>query len=180
LTANKSPHNAETPISELPAFVKQIPDANGSPFHAVHYWMPERTGNPELDERRGRLHFREAAAFSFRPNAQMFLGHVLMAMFQNLGPMESGFIDAMLERALVGAVPPALTDAEVAAIMTAPEDGAKLRALEGEMASAIASKGWFPDLLRLNLVRLLSGADGEFIGGAITMVARMALNGSRN
>jgi hypothetical protein len=94
--------------------------------------------------------------------------------------MESGFIDAMLEVALIGAAPPALTDAEMAAIEVAPEDGLKLRALESEMAAAIASKGWFPDLLRLNLLSLLSGADGEFIGAAVTMIARMALNGSRN
>jgi hypothetical protein len=180
LTANKSQQSAEAPISDLPAFVKQFPAPKGSPFPLVHYWAPERTGDPELDYQRGRQHFREAVAFSFRPNAQMFLAHVLMDMFQNLGSMESGFIDAMLEVALVGAAPPKLTDAEVAVIKATPEDGAKMCALESEMAAAIASKGWFPDLLRLNLVRLLSGAEGEFIGAAITMIARMALNGSRN
>jgi hypothetical protein len=29
-------------------------------------------------------------------------------MFQNLGPMESGFIDALLEAAQVGTIPPKL------------------------------------------------------------------------
>jgi hypothetical protein len=133
-----------------------------------------------MDYQWGRQHFREAVAFSFRPNAQMFLAHVLVAMFQNLGSMEIGFIDGLLEAAQVGAVPPRLTDEEVAAIEAAPEDGAKLRAVESEMASAIASKGWLPDFLRLTVLRLLSGAEGEHIGGAMTMIARMALNGSRN
>jgi hypothetical protein len=178
---NKNAQLAETAIGELPAFVKEIPPPNGSAFPAVqHYWMPERTGNPELDERRGRQHFKEAVAFSYRPNAQMFLAHVLVAMFQNLGPMESGFIDALLEAALVGAPPPALTDEEIAVIADTPQDAAQLRALESEISEAIASRGWLPDILRLHLVRCLSGANGEFIGGAVTMIARMALNGSRN
>jgi hypothetical protein len=180
LTANKSPQNAEALISELPEFVKHVPTVEGSAFPAVHYWMPERTGNPELDEQRGRQHFREAVAFSFRPNAQMFLAYVLMAMFENLGPMESGFIDAMLEVAQVGTIPPKLTDAEVAAIGIALGDESKLRGVEAEMAKAIATKDWLPDFLRLTLLRVLSGAEGEFVGGAITMIARMALNGSRN
>lgn len=154
--------------------------AEGSPFPAVHYWIPERTGDPDRDYQRGRQHFLEAVEVSCRPNAQMFLGHVLVAMFGNLGEMESGFIDAMLEVAQFGAVPPTLTDEEAAVIEASPEDALKLRALESEMAAAIASRKWLPDLLRLTLLRLLTGAEGEFIGGAVTMIARMTLNGSRN
>jgi hypothetical protein len=169
----------ETPISELPSFVKDL-GAAGSPFLSVHYWMPERSGSPEIDYSRGLQHFREAVAFSFRPNAQMFLAHVLTAMFGNLGEMESGFIDAMLEVAPYGAVPPKLTDEEAAAIESSPESASKLRVVEGEMADAIAARKWLPDLMRLTILRLLSGACGEFIGGATIMIARMAINGSRN
>jgi hypothetical protein len=73
-----------------------------------------------------------------------------------------------------------LTDAEVAAIGIAAIDESRLRGVEAEMAKAIATKDWLPDFLRLTLLRVLSGAEGEFIGGAVTMIARMALNGSRN
>jgi hypothetical protein len=160
--------------------VKHIATAESSAFPAVHYWLPERTGDSDADYQLGRQHFREAVAFSFRPNAQMFLAYVLVAMFQNLGPMESGFIDALLEAALVGAAPPALTDEEIALIADTPQDVERLRAIENEIAEAIPSKGWLPDILRLHLVRCLSGANGELIGAAMTMIALMALNGSRN
>jgi hypothetical protein len=173
---DKSTQGAETPISELPSFVKDI-RAAGSPFPAFHYWQPERTGDAAEDYECGRRHFLEAVGFSRRPNAQMFLAFVLVAMFQNLGEMESGFIDGLLEAAQVGAVPPRLTDEEIAATDADPE---RLRVIEGEMAAAIASKAWLPDFLRLTVLRLLSGAEGEHIGGAMTMIARMALNGSRN
>jgi hypothetical protein len=163
---------------ELPAFVRQAACLGGG-SQVVHYWMPERSGSAEIDYSRGRQHFREAVAFSFRPNAQMFLAHVLVAMFGNLGEMESGFIDAMLEVAPFGNSPPRLTDEEVAAIAS-PEDASTLRELESEMADAIAARKWLPDLMRLMVVRMLTGACGEFIGGAATMMARLALNGSRN
>jgi hypothetical protein len=179
MTVTHSNQFAETPISELPSFVKDLRGAN-SPFPCVHYWMPERSGCPEIDYSWGRQHFREAVAVSFRPYAQTFLAHVLVAMFGNLGEMESGFIDAMLEVAPFGNVPPRLTDAEVAAIEASSEGASKLRALEGEMADAIAARKWLPDLMRLMVVRMLTGACGEFIGGAATMMARLALNGSRN
>jgi hypothetical protein len=169
--------SAETPISDLPSFVKDLRE-EGS--FGVHYWVPERSGDAQVDYQRGRQHFREAVSFSFRPHAQTFLAHVLTSMFGSLGEMESGFIDALLEVAPYGAVPPKLTDEEVAAIESTTEGASKLRAIESEMAEAIACKGWLPDLMRLMVLRLLSGACGEFIGGAATMIARMALNGSRN
>lgn len=177
MTIIQSNQFAETPISDLPSFVKDLRE-EGS--FGVHYWVPERSGDAQVDYQRGRQHFREAVAFSFRPHAQTFLAHVLTSMFGSLGEMESGFIDALLEVAPFGAVPPKLTDEEVAAIESTTEGASKLRAIECEMAEAIACKGWLPDLMRLMVLRLLSGACGEFIGGAATMIARMALNGSRN
>jgi hypothetical protein len=143
----------------------------------VHYWIPERSGDPKTDYQRGRQHFREAVEVSRRPMAEMFLAQVLSAMLGNLGEMESGFIDSLLEVAQVGVAPPRLTEQEIVATDADPE---RVRAVEREMATAIASKAWLPDLLRLTVLRLLSGAEGEFIGGAMTMIARMALNGSRN
>jgi hypothetical protein len=169
----------EIPVRELPCFVKDF-RAAGSPFPSIHYWMPDRTGDPDADERLGRIYFRQAVEFSYRPNAQMFLAHVLVAMFRNLGPMESGFIDALLEAAQVGAVPPRLTDQEIAMAATEPGDDFRLRELEGQLADAIASRKWLPDYLRLEVLRFLTGAEGELIGAAMTMIARMAINGSRN
>jgi hypothetical protein len=163
-------------LSELPSFVKDI-RATGSPFPALHYWRPERTGDAAEDYECGRRHFREAVEVSRRPTGQMFLAFVLVAMFGNLSDMESGFIDGLLEAAQVGTVPPRLTDEEIASVDADPD---QLRTIEGEMANAIATKAWLPDFLRLTVLRLLSGAEGEHIGGAMTMIARMALNGSRN
>jgi hypothetical protein len=177
MTVTHSNQFAETPISDLPSFVKDLRE-EGS--FGVHYWVPERSGDAQVDYQRGRQHFREAVAFSFRPHAQTFLAHVLTSMFGSLGEMESGFIDALLEVAPFGAVPPKLTDEEVAAIESTTEGASKLRAIESEMAEAIAARKWLPDLMRLMVLRLLSGACGEFIGGATTMIARIALNGSRN
>ena len=173
----KSISNVETPINELPSFVKDLRE-EGS--FGVRYWMPERSGDAQVDYQRGRQHFREAVSFSFRPHTQTFVAHVLAAMFQNVGPMESGFIDALHSAALVGTPPPALTDEEIAIIADTPDDVRQLRAIENEMSEAIACKGWLPDIVWLHLIRCLGGANGEHIGGAITMVARMALNGSRN
>ena len=176
---NSNPRLDRAPLlGELPEFVKHVPAAEGSTLAAVHYWLPERTGDPEIDYQRGRQHFGEAVAFSYRPNAGMFLAYVLVAMFQNIGPMENGFIDALLEKAIVGAAPPRLTAEEIAAMDS--EGESELLALETMVADAIKIKGWLPSVLRLHLVRLLSGCEGEFIGGAITMMARLALNGSRN
>lgn len=175
-TRPNSQPDATPLLGEFPSFVKDI-RAAGSPFPAVHYWLPERTGDAAEDYECGRRHFREAVEVSRRPNSQMFLAFVLVAMFGNLSDMESGFIDGLLEAAQVGAVPPRLTDEEIAATDSDPE---RLRTIEGEMAGAIGSKAWLPDFMRLTVLRLLSGAEGEHIGGAMTMIARMALNGSRN
>jgi hypothetical protein len=150
--------------------------APGSSFPVVHYWIPERTGDPKTDYQRGRQHFSEAVGVSRQPTTTLFLAHVLAAMLGNLGAVESGFIDALLEVAQVAVVPPRFTEQEIAATDADPE---RVRAVEREMAAAIASKAWLPDLLRLTVLRLLSGAEGEFIGGAMTMIARMALNGRR-
>jgi hypothetical protein len=177
MTIIQSNQFAETPISDIPSFVKDLRE-EGS--FGVHYWVPERSGDAQVDYQRGRQHFREAVSFSFRPHAQTFLAHVLTSMFGSRGEMESGFIDALLEAALVGTPPPALTDEEIAVLAETPQDIGQLRALESEMSEAIACKGWLPDILWLHLVRCLGGANGELIGGAITMIARMALNGSRN
>lgn len=42
---NKPPRIGDTQISELPSFVKDI-RAPGSPFPAVHYWIPDPRATP--------------------------------------------------------------------------------------------------------------------------------------
>jgi hypothetical protein len=55
-----------------------------------------------------------------------------------------------------------------------------LRELEGLMADVIAIRSWMPDGMRLEILRLLSGSEGELIGAAVTMLSRLALNVLRN
>ena len=146
------PHNnTQTPESSsaLPSFVRQTEGLQGGTKLAVHYWQPERTGNCTLDYERGRQHFREAMKVSSRPDAGNFLAHVLVAMFGNLGPMEAGFVDALLDVAQFGTAPTRLTDEEIATAAASPEASARLRELEGLMAEAIAVRSWLPDAMRL-------------------------------
>lgn len=151
--------------------------APGAPLPALHYWMPDRSGNATEDYRVGREHFYEAVRVSFRQGVGMLLPYVVMAMYGKLGPMEYGFLDALLKVAQVGAVPHPLTDDEMAA------EGDELereRAHEREMADAIGCRKWAPDMMRVQLFAMLAGVEGEHIGAAITMIARTAANGMRN
>ncbi|UPK28394.1 hypothetical protein [Bradyrhizobium sp. 195] len=151
--------------------------ASGAPFPAIHYWMPDRTGDAQEDYRIGQEHFYEAVRASVRQGVGMFLPHVVMAMYGSLGPMEHGFLDALLKAAQVGTPAPQLTDEEMAGSGDTLEQE---RAHEREMADAIACRKWAPDMMRVNLFALLAGVDGEHIGAAITMIARTAINGTRN
>jgi hypothetical protein len=165
---------------DLPSFVRPAQELDRGLRRAIHYWKPERTGNFDLDYQRGRQHFREAVEVSFRPDSKNFLAHVLVAMFGHLGPMESGFIDALLGVAPYGAAPPRLTEEEIAASAAGLEQADRLREVEDLMVEAIAVRSWLPDVMRLEIVRLLTGSEGELIGAAVTMLARLALNGLRN
>lgn len=166
--------------SAFPSFVSPATELENGVRLAIRYWRPERTGDVELDYQRGKQHFREAVEVSFRPEASNFLSHVIVAMFGTVGPMETGFIDALLEVAPYGSQPPRLTDEEIATASGSPEDGQQLRALETQMADAIAARKWLPDLMRFELLWLLNGKGGDLIGAAVTMLARLALNGLRN
>jgi hypothetical protein len=56
----------------------------------------------------------------------------------------------------------------------------KERTHEAEMAGAIGCRRWAPDMMRVQLYAMLAGVSGEHIGAAITMIARTAMNGTRN
>ena len=162
-------------LSELPSFVKDL-RAPGASLPALHYWQPARTGDEDADYSAGRGYFLEAVRAS-QPGQGMLLPYVVMAMYGHIGSVEHGFLDAMLEKAEVGAVAPPLTDAEMAA------DGDELieeRAHEAEMADAITCRRWAPDMAKVCLFAMLAGVDGEHVGAAITMIARTAINGTRN
>ncbi len=165
---------------DLPSFVRPAQELDRGLRRAISYWKPERTGNSDLDYELGKQHFLEAVEVSRRAGSENFLSHVLVAMFGNLGPIEAGFIDALLKVAPYGAAPPRLTDAEIGAAASDPLDGECLRELEALMAEAISVRHWLPDVMRLEITRLLSGSEGELIGAAVTMLARLALNGLRN
>lgn len=162
-------------LNALPSFVKDL-RAPGAPLPALHYWQPERTGDDESDYRMGRSYFLEAVRAS-QPGPGMLLPYIVTAMYGHIGSVEHGFLDAMLEKAEVGAAAPRLTDGEMAA------DGDVLleeRAHEQEMADAIACRKWAPDMMKVCLFAMLAGVDGEHVGAAITMIARTAINGTRN
>jgi hypothetical protein len=162
-------------LDALPSFVKDL-RSPGCSLPALHYWQPERTGDEDTDYRTGRGYFLEAVRAS-QPGPGMLLPHIVMAMFGHVGSVEHGFLDAMLEKAEIGNAAPRLTDAEMAA------DGDELleeRAHEQEMADAIACRHWAPDMLKVQAFAMLAGVDGEHVGAAITMIARTAINGTRN
>lgn len=163
-------------MGDLPSFVKDV-RAPGAPLPALHYWMPERTGDAGQDYRIGREHFYEAVRVSVRQGVGMLLPHVVMAMYGSLSPMEHGFLDALLGVAQVGVPAPVLTDGEMAASGDALEQE---RTHEREMADAIGCRRWAPDMMRVNLYAMLAGVDGEHVGAAITMISRTAINGTRN
>ena len=166
--------------SDLPSFVRPATELDGGLRRAVNYWKPDRTEDSDLDYQRGKHHFREAVEVSFRPGSQNFLAHALVAMFGHLGPMEAGLVDALLEVAPFGAAPPCLTDEEIAAVATDSDTVERLREVESLMVEAISVRHWLPDVMRLEIVRLLTGSEGVLIGAAVTMLARLALNGLRN
>lgn len=162
-------------LDALPSFVKDL-QPTGSALPTLHYWQPERTGDDGADYRIGRGYFLEAVRAS-QPGPGMLLPYIVMAMYGHIGSVEHGFLDAMLEKAEVGAAAPRLTDGEMAA------DGDVLleeRAHEREMADAIACRKWAPDMMKVCLFAMLAGVDGEHVGAAITMIARTAINGTRN
>ncbi|WFU26320.1 hypothetical protein QA649_08960 [Bradyrhizobium sp. CB1717] len=164
---------ADASAGQLPSFVK-----TGG---IIRYWVPDRTAFFELDYLAGREHFREAVRYSLDAGSPFFLAHVLMGMFGDLGDVERGFLDTLLLAAKVGAIPPRLTDEELISAGLPESEWDRARTLEAEVASALALRAWFmPDQLLLLLYGMLSGVDGEHIGAAITMIARTAVNGTRN
>lgn len=162
-------------LSDLPSFVKDL-RAPGAPLPALHYWQPERTGHEDADYRMGRSYFLEAVRAS-QPGTGMLLPYIVMAMYGHIGSVEHGFLDAMLEKAEVGAAAPRLTDGEMAADRDVLLEE---RAHEQEMADAIACRKWAPDMMKVCLFAMLAGVDGEHVGAAITMIARTAINGTRS
>lgn len=164
---------SETAAGQLPSFVK----TDGK----FQYWAPDRTGLPHVDYAAGQEHFNQAVSYSIEAASPFFLAHVLMGMFGSVGDIERGFLDAVLSAAKVGAIPPRLTDEELFATGLPEHFWERARALEGEVADALALRAWFlPDQLLLLTYGMLSGVDGKHVGAAITMIARTAMNGTRN
>jgi hypothetical protein len=178
MRSDKSTQEAEL-ATGWPEFVKIIPAA-GEALPQLRYWSPERSGDASTDTERGRGYFHQALAISLQPTSPMFLAHVLVGMFGNYGPMESGFVEAMLEKSVCGKVSPKLTHEEAATVESTPDAIDRLRDLEGDMAAALSLRSWVPELPRTTLVSLLAGEKGPHIGGAITMIARTVINSARH
>jgi len=176
---DKSTQSAEN-ATGWPSFVRVTPGAGELPFPQLHYWVPDRMGVPEVDRERGAEYFAQALEFSARPGQALFIAEVLRGMFGLVGYTESGFIDALLRRSDRGIIPPRLTDEEAAAMEAEPAAVDKLREIETTVARAIEIRRFAPGVLYITTVGILSGSDGPHIGGAVTMLARMALNASRH
>jgi hypothetical protein len=94
--------------------------------------------------------------------------------------MEAGFIDALLDRTERGAMPPPLSEYELLEVTGFTRE-LEFRKQEAEARSIIEfSKVWGPDALYIFIMSCLTGREGPNIAGAMTMIARTALNGSRN
>lgn len=158
---------------QLPPFVK----TDG----IIRYWVPERTGLPDLDYAAGRKHFRQAVRYATQAATPLFLARVLLGMVGDLQEVERGFLDALLSAAKVGVVPAKVTDDEMIAMGLPVSAWDQARTLEARVVAALSLRAWFmPDQLLLFIYGMLSGVDGEHVGAAITMIARTAINGTRN
>jgi hypothetical protein len=182
LTASEPDKSTQSPENATgwPSFVQVVPGIGEATFPQLRFWVPDRTGVPEVDRERGAEYFAQALKFSAQPGRALFIADVLRGMFGSVGYTENGFIEALLQRADRGIMPPRLTDEEAAAMEAEPAAVDKLREIETAVAGAIEIRRWVPQVLYINTVSILSGRDGPHIGGAVTMLARMALNGSRH
>jgi hypothetical protein len=163
-------------LSDLPSFVKDMRATDAG----LLYWAPDRSDHSDTDYQRGQYHFHEAVHFCFRAGQSNFLSCVMIAMAGHIGRVESGFIDALLGRVEHGAIPQPLSEDELRETTGSAHDP-EFRKLESEARSTIEfSKGWGPDALYLLIMSCLTGREGPNIAGAMTMIARTALNGSRN
>jgi hypothetical protein len=103
-------------IDEYPSFIRR--DLIGGDFN---WWAPERTGDGALDYTVGASHFEAALCLiaGFRDpdrvdyyaalilsglNPRDLLFNILWAM-RTVGPMESGFLNALAQKAFVGMAP---------------------------------------------------------------------------
>jgi hypothetical protein len=178
---HRSTQDAEM-ASVWPSFVRVLPLSGEGFALDFSYWAPERTGVSDRDYQLGVRYFAEAIAFSHRHNCRMLLAHAVMGMFGHIGHVEAGFIDGMLKSALHGAVPPPVAGDEIAPMSPGYEDNGKFRESENAMITSIKlTRTWGgPELVYLHLISCLTGKEGPFIGGAVSVVARTALNGSRH
>jgi hypothetical protein len=171
---------SEKAIGDLPTFARKNPPTDGTPLRVINYWDPDKTGVAEVDYEWGSRYLREAISFSLRHESSLFLACVLIEMFGRVGSMEAGFIDALLDRVEHGAIPEPLSEDELRETTGSAHD-LEFRKLESEARSTIEfSKGWGPDALYIFTMSCLTGREGPNIAGAMTMIVRTALNGSRN
>lgn len=147
-------------IDGCPSFMRRNGDG-------IDWWAPARAGDDAADFAAGRAHFEAALSllhahsagdfysnFGSRPvfDHFSFLPEILAGM-SVIGPIERGFLDALVCKARVGCTPPALPDY--------PWISNFDRAAEGmaELCLLVARSGGGPELI---LTELTSALDRTF------------------
>ncbi len=173
---------------EPPSFVRLIKPDKGlqtTDIERRQFWSPEKSGLYSIDYERGRQHCETAIDYSRSHGTASFLLCVVMAMQgRPIEAMEHGFLDVLVLRALSGAVPAKVSDAVLHDVVNA--DIPALRKIEAfvewSLVTAKTRHGQsdIPELMANYVVELLGGGHGPWIGAAILILARAAMNGCLN
>jgi hypothetical protein len=171
-------------IPGLPSFVRQLREWDGSQntMECFDHWAPEGlTGCPAIDHETGRQHCRAAMAFSRQLGGATFLLFVVMAMQgRAIGDIERGFIAELVGPALAGRKPLPVSDEVMREVEADGSDVGRLRELEGHMGLILDYCRDKPGPFYDYVLDLVAGAEGQWIGAAICMLAGAALNGGLN
>ncbi len=162
----------------MPSFVRQLSNDEGDLTACFDFWAPATTGYGPLDYDLGRQHCRSAMACARQLGSANLLLYVVIAMHgRPLGDIDRGFIAELISPALVGAIPPLVSDELMLEIAKEGADIEALREQEQFMARALPYGRVNPELFFNYVVGLVSGDAGPWIGAAVYLLVGAALNG---
>lgn len=165
----------------LPSFVRQFRAYDGSQDTAdcFDHWAPQTiTGHAHTDFDLGRQHCRAAMAYSREISSADFLLYVVMTMHgRPVGDIERGFIAELVAPALKGRIPPIVPESVMDEMASAGAEVAALREGEAFMALALKGSSDKSELFFNYVLELISSRQDEWIGTAIYLFVRAALNG---
>ncbi len=164
----------------LPSFVRQFRPYDGSQDTAdcFDHWAPTITGHESTDWDLGRQHCQAALAYSRQIGSPTFLLYVVMTMHgRPVGDIERGFLAALVAPALSGRVPPIVPDYVMQEMAATGSNVAALREAEAFMALALQRSADKASLFFRYVVELICSPQEQWIGAAVYMLVRAALNG---